>query len=88
MLESGQITEAYLLGLIPQIRANLVEIYLHPEIAITGEPTNGPFDLGQAELDALLSDRVSQELAASGFELTNYNNPEVIAAARDPLCST
>jgi hypothetical protein len=78
-------TEPYLLGLIPQIRANLVEIYSHPAFAIAGEPTNGVLGLGPAELDALLSDRVREMLIDNGFELTNYNNPEVIELSKNYL---
>jgi len=80
LLESGRMTEPYLLGLIPQIKADVVEIYSHPAIAIPGEPSNGPLGLGPRELAALKSDRVREALVKSGFELTNYNNPEVIAA--------
>lgn len=76
LLESGHMTEAYLLGLIPQIQADLVEIYSHPAITLPGEPLNGPPGIGGAELDALLSDKVRDVLASSGFELTNYNNLE------------
>lgn len=79
-LQTGRMTEEYLLGLIPQIKSDLVEIYSHPAVAIAKEPTNGPLGLGQAELNALVSDRVREMLLASGFQLTNYNNPEVIAA--------
>ena len=79
-LETGQMTEPYLLGLIPQIRANLVEIYSHPAIALPGEPK--PYGLAEAEFEALLSDQVREAIAKSGFELTNYNNPEAIAACR------
>ena len=79
-LETGQMTEPYLLGLIPQIRANLVEIYSHPAIALSGEPK--PYGLAEAEFEALLSAKVHEAIANSGFELTNYNNPEVIAACR------
>ncbi len=79
LLESGRMTEAYLLGLIPQIRANLVEIYSHPAIALAGEPKL--YGLAQAEFDALVSDQVREMLVSKGFELTNYNNPAVIAAA-------
>lgn len=79
-LETGQMTEPYLLGLIPQIRANLVEIYSHPAIALPGEPK--PYGLAEAEFEALLSAQVREAIANSGFELTNYNNPEVIAACR------
>ncbi len=72
-LQSGDMSEKFLLGLIPQIRANFVEIYSHPALLIPGEPRNGPVGAGQLELNALLSDRVRQMLLLSGFELTNYN---------------
>ncbi|MGK7874290.1 MAG: hopanoid biosynthesis-associated protein HpnK [Xenococcaceae cyanobacterium] len=80
LLQTGHITETYLLGLIPQIRADLVEIYAHPAIAISEEPTNGPPGAGQVELEALLSSRVREVLVESGFELTNYN------ALREIVC--
>jgi hopanoid biosynthesis associated protein HpnK len=72
LLQTGEIEEEYLLDLIPQIPADLVEIYCHPAIAIANEPQNGPAKAGEAELKALLSARVRQALTASGFELTNY----------------
>ncbi|HEY9821784.1 MAG TPA: hopanoid biosynthesis-associated protein HpnK [Candidatus Sericytochromatia bacterium] len=80
LLQSGQMTESYLVGLIPKIRANLVEIYSHPAIALPGEPK--PYGLAEAEFEALLSDQFREAIAKSGFELTNYNNPEAIAACR------
>jgi predicted glycoside hydrolase/deacetylase ChbG (UPF0249 family) len=80
LLQSGQMTESYLVGLIPKIRANLVEIYSHPAIALSGEPK--PYGLAEAEFEALLSAQVHEAIANSGFELTNYNNPEAIAACR------
>jgi chitin disaccharide deacetylase len=73
LLQTGSVTEEYLLGLIPQIQANLVEIYCHPAIAIAGEPLNGPSGAGEAELAATLSEQVSEMLAAKGFQLTNFN---------------
>ncbi len=79
-LQSGRISEAYLLNLIPQIQANMVEIYAHPAIAISGEPRNGPQGAGQLELDALVSHQVREMLGSQGFELINYNNREAIAA--------
>jgi hopanoid biosynthesis associated protein HpnK len=79
-LETGQMTEAYLVGLIEQIQSNVVEIYSHPAIAVPGEPK--PYGLSEAELDALLSDHVRETVLNRGFELTNYNNPEVVAACR------
>ncbi len=72
LLQTGRMTEAYLLELIPQIQADWVEIYSHPAIALPGEPSNSPLNLGAAELDALLSDRVRQVLDQQGFQLTHY----------------
>jgi hopanoid biosynthesis associated protein HpnK len=71
LLQSGQMTEDYLLHLIPQIHAQLVEIYSHPAIPVPGEADNG-IGLGLAERNALMSDRVRQVIEASGFHLTNY----------------
>ncbi|BAY10663.1 hopanoid biosynthesis-associated protein HpnK [Calothrix sp. NIES-2098] len=73
LLQTGSMTEEYLLGLIPQIQADLVEIYSHPAVINAGEPLNGPSGSGAAELSALLSNKVRQLMIQSGFELTNYN---------------
>lgn len=78
LLASGYMSEEYLLGLIPQIQADFVEIYSHPAIVVEEEPTNGSIGAGQAELDALLSDRVRDMLVSKGFELINYNDREAI----------
>jgi hopanoid biosynthesis associated protein HpnK len=72
LLQSGNMDEEYLQGLIPQIQADLVEIYSHPAIIIPGEPLNGPLGAGEAELAAWLSDSVRELLSENGFELTNY----------------
>jgi chitin disaccharide deacetylase len=77
-------TEAYLMGLISGIQANSVEIYLHPAIAIPGEPLNGPVGSGEQELAALLSDRVRDGFAIAGFTLTNYCNPEIFKPQKAP----
>jgi hopanoid biosynthesis associated protein HpnK len=72
-LQSGRMSEDYLLGLIPHIQADVVEVYAHPAVAIAGEPRNGPQGAGQLELNALMSPRVREMLITHGFELTNYN---------------
>jgi chitin disaccharide deacetylase len=82
--QSGDMTEAYLMGLISGIQANSVEIYLHPAIAIPGEPLNGPVGSGEQELAALLSDRVRDGFAIAGFTLTNYCNPEIFKPQKAP----
>jgi len=60
LLQTGRVFEDYLLGLIPQIQADLVEIYTHPTV------------VDEMELKALVSERVRESLAVNGFELTNY----------------
>ncbi len=72
VFHSGRMTEDYLLKLIPQIRAKRVEIYSHPAIALAGEAANEAHGLGEAERDALLSDRVRAVIQQQGFQLTNY----------------
>lgn len=87
LLQTGGITEEYLLALIPQIQANLVEIYSHPAMpslgfstrdcananAIHGDPLNEAPGAGEAELAALLSDQVREVLLSNGFEITNHH---------------
>ena len=73
LLQSGRMTEAYLLKLIPHIHSQLVEIYAHPAVAIAGEPANEAYGLGAAERDALMSDRVRALIKSQGFALTNYS---------------
>lgn len=84
LLQTGCMTEEYLLGLIPKIQANLVEIYSHPALVIAGEPLNGPAGAGEAELTAWLSQQVCEVLAKNGFELTNYNNLQAISSSPGP----
>ncbi|MEA5528970.1 hopanoid biosynthesis-associated protein HpnK [Dolichospermum sp. UHCC 0684] len=67
LLQTGDMSEKYLLGLIPQIEAELVEIYSHPDLVNT-EINNG----GEVELAALLSQQVREMLTVKGFELSNY----------------
>ena len=66
---TGQVTERYLLELIPRIRAGRVEFYCHPAAVLPGEPGNGPPGAGPQELAALLSPRVRQVVEACGFVL-------------------
>lgn len=74
LLQSGRMNENYLQGLIPQIKAEVVEIYSHPAIAFLGEPLNGLPGAGEFELAALLSEQIRDLLTTNGWELTNYNS--------------
>ncbi|MFN6035416.1 MAG: hopanoid biosynthesis-associated protein HpnK, partial [Dolichospermum sp.] len=66
LLQTGNMSEEYLLSLIPQIEAELVEIYAHPALVNT-DINNG----GEIELKALLSHKVRELLTVKGFELSN-----------------
>jgi hypothetical protein len=68
-------TEQYLLGLIPRIRADRVELYCHPARPVPGELPSGLDDRGERELAALLSRRVKDSLARSGFVLSGTAEP-------------
>ena len=68
LLQTGNMSEEYLLSLIPQIEAELVEIYAHPT-SVNTKINNS----GEIELKALLSERVREILSIKGFELSNYN---------------
>ena len=72
LLGTGRITEEYLLGLLPRIRSDRVELYAHPAAPFPGETLNGPPGSGPAELEALVSARVSATAAACGFRLSTY----------------
>ncbi|MGK7943318.1 MAG: hopanoid biosynthesis-associated protein HpnK [Microcystaceae cyanobacterium] len=63
LLATGQLSEDYLLGLIPQIKEYKVEIYGHPALNTTGE----------VDLQGLLSSQVRNCLLTHGFTLVNYH---------------
>jgi hypothetical protein len=72
LLQTSLMTEEYLLGLIPQIQANLVEIYAHPTLVNDGE----------VELRALLSPQIREVLKVNEFELTHFGNYEQIFGSK------
>ena len=70
LLQTSRVTEDYLLSLIPRIQSEWVEVYLHPEKAVSEKPTSQ--SRGEAELNALLSDQVRLLLSHTGFTLTTF----------------
>jgi hopanoid biosynthesis associated protein HpnK len=77
LLATGRITEEYLLGLIPRIQADSIEIYCHPAAALPGEIGDSASAEGGAELAALLSRRVAATAAESGFVLQRRSHSPV-----------
>jgi chitin disaccharide deacetylase len=82
LLETGRVTEPYLLDLIPRVRADCVEIYCHPAFASADEPSNGPPGSGPSELSALLSPRVREAIERSGFVLSKVAGTALTPASR------
>jgi chitin disaccharide deacetylase len=76
-LATGRITEDYLLGLIPRIRSDDVELYCHPATALPGERFHGPPASGPEEFAALLSERVKDALRRSRFILVGQEATRV-----------
>lgn len=72
-LASGLLSEQYLQGLIPRLRAPVCEIYAHPG---TSEPAQ------DAELLALISPKVREAARLGGVQLTTYSH----LAHRDAAC--
>lgn len=68
LLQTGKISESYLLQLLPQIHSTLVEIYAHPD-----RLSNAVNPTGSLELQALLSPTVRDRLKKEGFQLVNYH---------------
>ncbi len=60
LLQTGCMTESYLLGLLPQIKTTTNEIYFHPQ------------SREDEEFAALCSQRVKDMLISEGFTLVNY----------------
>ncbi|MEB3310553.1 MAG: hopanoid biosynthesis-associated protein HpnK [Snowella sp.] len=67
LLATGKMSEGYLQQLIPQIQANVIEIYSHPDCSEETNPT------GPLELQALLSPSIRDRLQDCGFELVNFH---------------
>ncbi len=73
LLQSGRMTEEYLLGLIPKIQAERVEIYSHLTTETDGHSSRCHRGASPAQLAALLSDQVRQALVQHGFQLATYS---------------
>ncbi len=73
LLQSGDLNEAYLLGLLSRIESRTSEIYAHPLAFDADETAQRENPGGARELQALTSGRVREAIKAAGFELTTYD---------------
>ena len=73
VLNSGRMTEAYLLNIIDGLNEGLTELYFHPGLLPDAEITRRMPDYRHAEeLAAIISPRVMNKLAESHIGLCNY----------------
>jgi hopanoid biosynthesis associated protein HpnK len=73
VLNSGRMTEGYLLNIIDGLNEGLTEVYFHPGILPDAEITRRMPDYRHAEeLAAIISPQVRQKLAESHIGLCNY----------------
>jgi len=73
VLNSGRMTEAYLLNIIDGLNEGLTELYFHPGVLPDAEITRRmPNYRHEEELAAIISQRVRAKLAESHIGLCNY----------------
>lgn len=73
VLNSGRMTEGYILDILPGLKRGLTEIYFHPGCLPDGEITRRMPDYRhREELAALTSNKIKQKLTDLGIELATY----------------
>lgn len=74
LLQSGDMNEAYLLGLLQRMEATSSEIYAHPLAFDADEAAQRENPGGARELQALLSPRVRAAIDQASFRLATYES--------------
>ncbi len=86
LLQSGDMNEAFLLGLLPRIRDGLVEWYCHVGLPPCPQLERWtPTYRHRQELEALTSERVLKGVAAQGIVLTSYRDLQEGSASRSSI---
>jgi chitin disaccharide deacetylase len=74
LLQTGDMNEHYLLGLLKKMEKTGSEIYSHPLDPDADEETKKENPGGEGELEALISRRVRLAVETSGFRLSTYES--------------
>ncbi|MCI0663728.1 MAG: hopanoid biosynthesis-associated protein HpnK [Acidobacteria bacterium] len=74
LLQTGDMNEKYLLGLLRKMERTGSEIYSHPIAPEADEQTRRENPGGERELQALISRRVRLAVETSGFRLSTYES--------------
>jgi hypothetical protein len=70
-LETGRMSESYLLGLLPRLAGDVIEIYSHPGTP-HAEPLSDSGGRTDVELHALLSLQIRELCQRLGYFVTSY----------------
>ena len=83
LLQSGEMNEDYLVGLLERIDAASSEIYSHPLAFDADETAKRENPGGALELQALMSPRVRAAIEKAGFRLATYESlvPQTVQSA-------
>ena len=73
LLQTGNMHEDYLLGLLPRMRKEPSEIYAHPLAPEADAEAHRENPGGAAELRALTSERIRRAIEHAGFRLATYH---------------
>ncbi|MGH9846197.1 MAG: ChbG/HpnK family deacetylase, partial [Blastocatellia bacterium] len=74
LLQSGNMNEEYLLGLLERMEPAGSEIYAHPLAFDADEVARHENPGGARELQAMLSERVRRAIESAGFNLATYHS--------------
>lgn len=74
LLQTGDLNEQYLLGLLERMQAASTEIYAHPLALDADQAAKQQNPGGGRELQAMLSSRVRQAIEEAGFRLATYES--------------
>ena len=74
LLQTGDLNEQYLLGLLERMQAASTEIYAHPLALDADQAAKQQNPGGGRELQAMLSSRVGQAIEKAGFRLATYES--------------
>jgi len=73
LLNDGRMIEDYLMGLVPRLQPGVTEIYCHPALDADPELQRwAPHYRRREELEALLSPRLQESLAAAAVTVTDF----------------
>ena len=73
-LQSGRVSEEYLMDLLGRLAGGINEVYLHPGARYAEPQRSWTGESGDVELDALQSPAVRERIESMGIRLTTFRD--------------